>query len=77
VTLIGKARAHCDFSQARSPVANEFNRALQSQVHDITVRRHADGSGEHARKVELATSCYFCERRDLDGFIKVGNDIVT
>jgi hypothetical protein len=47
VTLVGEACAGCDFSRARSPYANELDRTLQSQMHDVTVRSHANGSGEH------------------------------
>ena len=77
VTLVGKACASCDFSQARSPFANKRDRTLQSEMYDVTVRGHAHRSAEHAREVEWATSSYFCEHGDLDRAIQMGNDIVS
>src|SRR5258707_15440194 len=56
VALIGEARVCRDFSQAGPSVANKLHRTLQSQMHDITVRRHSNGSAEHAGEVERAAS---------------------
>jgi hypothetical protein len=77
VTLVGKAGASGDFSQAGSPFANHLDRTSQSEMHDVTVRRQANRSGEHAREVERATPRNVCERSDLDRLIEVGNDIVS
>jgi hypothetical protein len=76
MTLVGKAGAGGDFSQARSSLASKLDRMLQSQMHDVTVRRHANRSGEHASEVERAAPCYLRERGHLDRPIQVGNDIV-
>ena len=76
VTLVGKARSRRDFSKAGSAVANQLDGALQSQMHDVTVRGHSDGSGEDAREVEGAAPRQSCERGDLDRLVQVRNDIV-
>src|ERR1700726_743734 len=76
-TLIGESCARRDFSQARSPVVNKLDRTLQSEMHDVTVRGQATGSGEYAREVERVAPRYVCERGDLDGLIEVGNDIIS
>src|SRR5258708_24130895 len=76
VALVGKGRAGCNVGKTRTPVANELDRTLQSQMHDVTVRRHANRPGEHAREVEWAAARYRGERVDLDGLIEVSDDIV-
>jgi hypothetical protein len=40
VALVGKARARRDFRQAGSPFVDQLDRALQSEMHDVAVRRH-------------------------------------
>src|SRR5258708_5602613 len=77
VALVGEARARRDFSQAGSPLANKLDRTLQSQTHDVTVRSHPDRSREHASEVEWAAPRYFRERRDFDGLVQMGKDIVS
>ena len=76
MALVGKASASCDLGQARSPVPKELDRALQSQMHHITVRRHADRSSEYACEVEWAAPRDSRERGDFDRFVQVGNDVV-
>ena len=77
VALVGKAGAGSDFSQPRPTLPNKLERMLQSEVDDVAMRGHADGSGEHAREMERAAPCYFCQGSDLDRLIEVGNDIVS
>ena len=76
VTLVGEARASRDFRQAGSPVANELDRALQPQMHYITVRGHANGSGEHARELERATPGDVGKSGDLDGLVQMRQNVV-
>lgn len=56
---------------------NEFDRTLQSQMYDVTMRTDADGSSEHGGEVEQAAPRYLCQRGDLYRFIKVDNDIIS
>jgi hypothetical protein len=42
VALIGKTRAYCNLREAGSPVTYQCCCALQSKVHDVTVRRYSD-----------------------------------
>src|SRR5258707_14803056 len=44
MTLVGKASARCDFGEAGPSVADQLDCALQSQMHDVAVRRHSHGS---------------------------------
>jgi hypothetical protein len=76
VTLIGKSCPDCNFSEAVLPVPYELDRVLQSQLHDVAVRRHADGSGKHAYKVERAAPRDSGKRGHFDRFVEVGNDII-
>ena len=76
VTLVGEARARRDFSQAHLPVTEELGRTLQSKADDITVRGHADGTGEDAGEVKRATPRYFCELCDFYRPIEMGDDMV-
>jgi hypothetical protein len=76
VALVSKSRPGCDFSEAKLPVPHKLDRMLQSQMHNITVRRHTDGSGEHAGEVEQAPPCDSRERGHFDRFVQVGNDII-
>ena len=41
VALIGKTRAYCNLREAGSPVTYQCSCALQSKMHDVTVRRYA------------------------------------
>jgi hypothetical protein len=54
--LVGEAGVRCDFSQARSPVANKLDRALQSKMYDVTVRCHANRPSENTGELERAAS---------------------
>ncbi|HEY2228963.1 MAG TPA: hypothetical protein VGI22_14745 [Xanthobacteraceae bacterium] len=76
VTLISESCPGCNFSEAGLPAPYKRDRVLQSQMHNITVRRHADGSGEHACKVEWAAPRDSCKRGHFDRFVQVGNDII-
>ena len=62
VTLVRKTSAKCDFSQAMLSIAYKLNCTLQSEMHDVTVRRHAHSSGEYASEVEGTAPCYSSER---------------
>ena len=44
MTLVSKAGARGDFSQAGFPGPNKLDRPVQSEMHDVAVRRQADGS---------------------------------
>src|SRR5215470_1476259 len=46
-------------------------------MHDITMRRYANGSPEHPREMERTTAGYFRKRGDLNGLINVRNDIIS
>ena len=59
VTLVSESCPGCNFSEAGLPFPYKLDHVLQSQMHNITVRRHADGSGGHACKVERAAPCDF------------------
>jgi hypothetical protein len=76
MTLVGKSCPDCNFSEARLPVPYKLDRVLQSQMHDVAVRRHADGSGKHAYKVERAAPRDSRKRGHFDRFVEVSNDII-
>src|ERR1700754_4109273 len=76
VTLIRETGANSDVGQTGSPVADEVDRLLQSQMHDVAVRADADRPGEHAREVERAAAGYSCKRGNFDRFIEVRKHIV-
>ena len=76
VALVGETRAGSDLGQAQLPVADEFDRAPQPETHDVTVRSHADGSGEDAREVERAAPRNFCQGRNFYGLIDMGEGVV-
>ena len=76
MALVGKARTCGDFGKAQSPVANELDRTLQSQMHDIAMRRDADGSREDPGEVKRAAPRYVGQRGDLDRLVEMGDDIV-
>ena len=69
VTLIGKTRAYCNLREAGSPVTYQCCCALQSKVHDVTVRRYADRSSEHPSEMKWTAPCYARKGRDFDRFI--------
>ena len=54
----------------------QFCGALQSKMHDVTVRRYADRSGEHPSEVKWTAPCYARKSGDFDRFIQMGNDVV-
>src|SRR6516165_8316579 len=60
MALVGKAGADSDFSQPRLPFPNKLDRTLQSEMHDVTMRCHTDGSGKHSREME----CPRCGKHD-------------
>ena len=74
MALIGKARLCGDLGKAEFSVANQFDRTLQSQMNDVTMRGHADGSGEGAGKMELAAMGHFRKRRDVERFVEMFED---
>ena len=77
MTLVSESCPRCDFGEVTSPFSDKLNRALQSEAHDVTVRRHADGSGKYAREMERAARCKARQFRDLDRFLYVGNDVLS
>jgi hypothetical protein len=77
VTLVSEACPGRDYGEVASPFPDKLNRALQSEVHDVTVRRHADGSGKYAREMERAARCKARQRRNLDRLLYVGNDVIS
>jgi hypothetical protein len=76
VTLIGKARACCSLRETGSRVTYQCCGALESKMHDVTVGRYADRSGEHPSEVKRTAPRYAREGRDFDRFIKMSNDVV-
>jgi hypothetical protein len=58
VALIGKTRAYCNLREAGSPVTYQCCCALQSKVHDVTVRRYSDRSSEHPSEMKWTAPCY-------------------
>ena len=76
MALVGKAGAGSDFGQPRPPFANKLDRTLQSEMHDIAMRCHADRSGKHSREMELAACRYIRERLDADRLIKMSDDVI-
>jgi hypothetical protein len=76
MTLVGKAGANRDFSRAGLPFPHQLDRTPQPQTHNVPVRSHADGAGEHASEMELTLPGDLRERGDLDGLVQMGNDIV-
>ena len=76
MTLIGKARACCNLREAGSPVTYQFCCALQSKMHDVTMRRYAHRSSEHASKVKWTAPCYARKISNFDRFIQMSNDVV-
>ena len=62
MALIRKTGFCSNLGKAEFPVSNHFDRPLQSQMNDVAMRAHADGSGEGARKMKLAPVRHFRER---------------
>jgi hypothetical protein len=77
VALVGKTCAYCNLSQAASTITNEFDRASQSQMHDVAMRTDANGSREHASEMERAAPRHLCQRGDFDGLIEMGDHMVS
>lgn len=75
VTLVRKAGICGDFGQARSSLPNTLDRSLQAQVHDVAVRRHADGSGKHAVEMEGTSTRKFRKCRDFYLLRKMSHDV--
>jgi len=46
MALVGKPVWASDFGQPRLTLPNKLDRTLQSEVHDVAMRGHADGSGD-------------------------------
>src|SRR5262252_544424 len=76
MALVGKAGAGSDFSQPRPLFPNKLDRALQSEMHDVAMRCHADGSRKHPREMEWAAPCNIRERLDPDRLIEMSDDVV-
>ena len=76
VALVGKAGAGSDFSQARPTLPNKLDRTLQSEMHHVAMRGHADGSGKHPREMEWAAPGNIRERLDPDRLIEMSDDVI-
>src|SRR5262245_33561846 len=76
MALVGKAGASRDLGQAGLPLPNKLDRALQSEMHDVAMRGHADGSSKYPREMEWAAPCNIRERLDPDWLIEMIDDVV-
>ena len=76
VALVGKAGAGSDFSQPRPTLPNKLDRTLQSEMHHVAMRGHADGSGKHPREMEWAACRNIRERLDPDRLIEMSGDVI-
>src|SRR5215813_4684052 len=76
MALVGEAGASRDLGQAAPPFPNKLDRALQSEMHDVAMRCHADGSGKHSREMEWAARCNIRERLDPDRLIDMSDDVI-
>src|SRR6516164_9991750 len=76
MALVGKAGADRDFSQSRLPFPNKLDRALQSEMHDVAMRCHADGTGKHPREMEWDAACNIREQLDPDRLIEMSDDVI-
>ena len=74
MALIGKAGFRRNLGETEFSIANQFDSTLQSQMNDIAMRAHADGSGEGAGKMELAAIGHFRKRRDVKRFVQMFED---
>jgi hypothetical protein len=45
-------------------------------MHDVTVRRYTNRSGEHPSEVKWTAPCYARKGRDFDRFIQMSNNVV-
>src|SRR6516164_5941890 len=77
MALVGKAGASRDLCQTGPPFPNKLDRALQSEMHDVTMRCHADGSGKHPREMEWAAPRNIRERLDPDRLIEMSDDVIS
>ena len=68
VALIGEARFCGYLGKAELSIPNHFYRALQSQMDDITIRGHADESGERAREMKLTAISHLRKRCNVKAF---------
>lgn len=76
VALVGKAGAGSDFSQPRPTLPNKLDRMLQSEMHHVAMRCHADGSGKDPREMEWTAPCKIRERLDPDRLIEMSDYII-
>src|SRR5215472_1063894 len=76
MALVGKAGADRDFHQPRLPFPNKLDRTRQSEMHDVAMRCHADGSGKHPREMEWAAPGNIRERLDPDRLIEMSDDVI-
>src|ERR1700730_7825963 len=76
MALVGKAGVGSDFGQPRPPFPNKLDRTLQFEVHDVAMRGHADGSGEHPREMKWAAPANIRERLDPDRLIEMSDDVI-
>ena len=76
VTLVGKTSSNGDLPQFAASIANELDRALQSEVHHVAMGRHPDGAAEHPGEVKRAPRREAREGGHLDGLVQVGHDVV-
>jgi hypothetical protein len=74
MALIRKACRCGNLGKAEFSIPNQFDRTPQSQMNDVAMRAHADGSGEGAGKMELTAIGHFRERRDIKGFVQMFED---
>jgi len=77
MALVGEACASRDLGQTRPPFPNKLDRAFQSEMHDVAMRGHADGSGKHPRKMKWAAPCNVRERLDPDRLIEMSDDVIS
>jgi hypothetical protein len=74
MALIRKTRFCGNLGEAEFRVPNHFDRPSQSQMNDVAMRADADGPGEGAGKMELATVRHFRKRRDVKRFVQMFED---
>ena len=77
VTLIRKTCVCRDFGQAGASFPNARDRGLQAQMHHVTVRRHANGSGEHPREMKRTSTGKIGKFCDIDRLRKMRKDIFS
>src|SRR5215831_19164977 len=74
MALIRKTRFYSNLSETEFSIPNHLDRPLQSEMNDVAMRAHADGSGEGARKMELAAVRHSRKRRDVKRFVQMLED---